>query len=168
MTKRVSPTSRGSRSLLAGAALLFLWLPASACTLPSTTPTTPDTATLGASLQLCADEINRYRASVGLNPLTRSSSLEQFAANAAEHDASVGVAHTWFRQTNGGGVAMAETELLRWPSRTIQDVITQGLAQMWNQGPAGDHYVILAGPFTQVGCGIHVSGGVVSVTQDYR
>lgn len=165
---RVSQISRGTKSLLVGAALLFLWLPASACTLPSTTPTTPDTATLGAALQLCADEINRYRASVGLKALSRSSSLEQFAATAAEHDASIGIPHTLFRQTNGGGVAMAETELLRWPSRTIQSVVTQGLAEMWNQGPTGEHYVILAGPYTQVGCGVYVSDGVVSVTQDYK
>ncbi len=150
------------------AAFLLLALCASACAVPTTSPSTPDTATIGASLQLCTDEINRYRASVGLPALVRSSSLEQFAADAAQHDSAAGVPHTLFRQTNGGGVAMAETELLLWPNRTVQDVIKLGLSDMWKQGPAGEHYDILAGPYTQVGCGVFVSGGVVSVAQDYK
>jgi uncharacterized protein YkwD len=157
-----------SRASCMAATVLMIGLSASACTLPSTTPTTPDTATIGASLQLCTDEINRYRASIGRPALTRSSSLEQFAADAAQTDAAAGVPHALFSKTNGGGVAMAETELLLWPSRTVQDVITQGLAQMWSAGPSGEHYAILSGPYSQVGCGVYVSGGVVSVTQDYR
>lgn len=160
--------ARMTRGMSAAASLALVGLFASACAVPSTSPSTPDTATLGASLQLCSDEINRYRASIGLPALARSSSLEQFAADAAQHDAGVGVAHTLFRQTNGGGVAMAETELLLWPNRAVPDVIKRGLSDMWSQGPSGEHYSILAGPYTQVGCGVFVSGGVVSVTQDYK
>ena len=160
--------ARMTRGLSTAASLLLVGLFVSACAVPTTSPSTPDTATLGASLQLCTDEINRYRASVGLAPLSRSSSLEQFAADAAQHDAAAGVPHTLFRQTNGGGVAMAETELLLWPNRAVQDVIKLGLSEMWKQGPAGEHYDILAGPYTQVGCGVFVSNGVVSVTQDYK
>ena len=156
------------RGCLASTTLVALCLAASACALPSTTPTTPDATSLSASLQLCADEINRYRATIGRAPLKRSTSLEQFAADAAQHDATAGVPHTLFSKTNGGGVSMAETELLLWPNRTVQDVIKQGLAQMWAAGPSGEHYSILAGPYSEVGCGIYVSGGEVSVAQDYR
>ena len=168
MNACVFPLDRIVSGLVTATAIALLCLSASACALPSTTPTTPDTATLGASLQLCADEINRYRASIGRAALTRSASLEQFAADAAQHDATAGVPHTLFTKTNGGGVAMAETELLLWPNRTVQDVITKGLAQMWAAGPSGEHYSILAGPYSEVGCGIYVGSGEVSVTQDYR
>jgi len=157
-----------TRATAAAASSLLLGLFASACAVPATGPSIPDTATIGASLQLCSDEINRYRASAGLPALSRSASLEQFAADAAQHDTAAGVPHALFRQTNGGGVAMAETELLLWSNRAVQDVIKLGLSEMWNQGPAGEHYSILAGPYTQVGCGVFVSGGVVSVTQDYK
>ena len=153
---------------LAATSLALLCLSVSACALPSAAPSTPDAATLASSLQFCADEINRYRATIGRSALTRSDSLEQFAAIAAQHDATAGVAHALFAKTNGGGIAMAETELLLWPDRSVNDVIKQGLAKMWAAGPAGEHYEILSGPYTQVGCGVYVSGGQVSVAQDYR
>jgi hypothetical protein len=47
-------------------------------------------------------------------------------------------------------------------------VIRDGLAQMWKAGPSGEHYVILAGAFAQVGCGISVNAGEVTVTEDFR
>lgn len=153
---------------LAATLVVVLCLAMSACALPSTTPSSPDAATLASSLQFCTDEINRYRSLIGRTALSRSDSLEQFAATAAEHDATAGVPHSLFSKTNGGGVAMAETELLLWPQRAVQDVIKTGLAQMWSAGPAGEHYEILAGPYSQVGCGIYVAGGQVSVAQDYR
>ena len=148
--------------------LALLGLSVSACALPSSAPTTPDTATLASDLQFCTDEINRYRATIGRPVLTRSDVLEQFAANAAQHDAAAGVPHALFSKTNGGGIALAETELLLWPDRSVSAVITQGLAKMWAAGPAGEHYEILSGPYTQVGCGVYVNGGQVSVAQDYR
>jgi len=94
---------------LATTLLVLMCLAASACALPSSAPSTPDAATIASSLQFCTDEINRYRASIGRPALTRSDSLEQFAATAAQHDASAGVPHSLFSKTNGGGVAMAET-----------------------------------------------------------
>ncbi len=153
---------------LASTLIVLMCLAASACALPPSAPSTPDAATLASSLQLCADEINRYRTSVGRAALTRSDSLEQFAATAAQHDASAREPHSLFSKTNGGGVAIAETELLLWPDRAVHDVIKTGLAQMWSAGPSGEHYGILSGPYTQVGCGVYVSGGEVSVAQDYR
>ncbi|MBS1817444.1 MAG: hypothetical protein JSU08_05925 [Acidobacteria bacterium] len=126
------------------------------------------TANGSANLQFCADEINKYRASVGRAPLTRSSALESFAGEAVQHDHTAGVPHLFFRNTNGGGVAMAETELLRWKNYAVRDVIKEGLAGMWAAGPNGEHYGILTGPYTEVGCGVFVDGSTVSVAQDFR
>ena len=117
---------------------------------------------------MCADETNRYRASVGLRPLLRSAVLEDFAANAATHDGLAHVAHDHFAVTNGAGVARAETEILWWRGFSVRAVIQRGLAQMWQVGPGGEHYDIMAGPFSEIGCGIAINGSEVTVTQDFR
>lgn len=129
-------------------------------------PSAVDGANLNANLQFCSDEINRLRALVGQPALTRSSSLENFASSAAQHDASAGVPHLFFRSTNGGGVSRAETELLLWKNYHVRDVIKRGLAQMWSS--AGEHYDVLVGPYTEVGCGLFINGSEVSVAQDFR
>lgn len=129
-------------------------------------PSHVDGASLNASLQLCSDEINRLRALAGRAPLTRSHSLESFASSAAQHDAAAGVPHLFFTNTNGGGVSRAETELLLWRNYEVTDVIKKGLAQMWSS--AGEHYDVLAGPYSEVGCGVFINGNEVSVAQDFR
>ena len=121
-----------------------------------------------ADLALCADETNRYRASVGLRPLVRSAALEDFAAHAASVDGVAHVAHHHFATTNGAGVSSAETEILWWRGFSVRAVIQKGLAQMWQVGPGGDHYDIMAGSFSEIGCGIAVNGSEVTVTQDFR
>ena len=121
-----------------------------------------------AELRLCVDEINRYRASVGRPLLQRSAALEAFAAAAAERDGTVHSAHDHFLRTNGGGTALAETEILWWRGFALKDVIQQGLAQMWRAGPGGEHYDILSGPYTEVGCGVFVNGAEMTVSQDFR
>ena len=157
--------------MLAGAAML-------ACEMasPATpTPTGGDAAGLdaatpvfGAELGFCADEINRYRTSIGRAPLRRTDALESFAATAAERDGTAHVAHTYFKTTNGAGIALAETEILWWRGFAVKAVIQKGLAQMWQQGPSGEHFQILAGSYSEVGCGIFVNGPEVTVTQDLR
>jgi len=119
-------------------------------------------------LALCADETNRYRATVGLGPLIRSAVLDDFAARAAEHDAVAHVAHDHFAATNGAGVSRAETEILWWRGFTVHAVVQRGLAQMWQVGPGGEHYDIMAGTYAEIGCGISVNGSDVTVTQDSR
>jgi uncharacterized protein YkwD len=121
-----------------------------------------------ADLALCADETNRYRASVGLRPLVRAADLEEFAAHAATRDGVVHVAHAHFAETNGAGVSRAETEILWWRGFNVRSVIQRGLAQMWQVGPGGEHYDIMAGAFGEIGCGIAVNGSEVTVTQDFR
>lgn len=133
-------------------------------------PTSPGSTSvsMAAELAFCSEETNRYRASVGLSPLTRSEALEDFAAKAAEHDAHVRVAHQLFAMTNGAGVSQAETEVLWWKGYATQSVVQKGLAQMWRVGPGGEHYEIMAGPYSQIGCGIFIENGEVTVTQDFR
>ena len=134
-------------------------------------PLSPSAAALAgtpAELTYCAEKINHYRSSVGLPPLQQSDALEAFAAEAAQNDGLVHVAHHYFTRTNGGGTAKAETEILWWRGFAVRAVIQKGLAQMWDAGPPGEHYEIIVGPYTQIGCGIFVNGSEVTVTQEFR
>lgn len=134
---------------------------------PSSPPAATDLS-LSADLSYCADEVNRYRATVGRPPLAVSSSLEAFAAEAAHVDGLAHQAHHFFAMTNGGGTSSAENEILWWVGFGVQSVIQQGLEQMWESGPAGEHYDIMTGAFSQIGCGIFVNGSEVTVAQDFR
>jgi hypothetical protein len=98
----------------------------------------------------------------------RSAALEDFAAQAASIDGVAHVAHTHFESTNGDGISSAETEILWWRGFSVQGVIQRGLAQMWDVGPGGEHYDIMVGAFSEIGCGIAVNGSEVTVTQDFR
>ncbi len=143
---------------------------AAAPTAPSAagTTTAAASANVDASVSFCTEEINRYRATIGLGPLDRAADLDAFAAQAAEHDGRAGVPHQYFRLTNGGGISRAENQLLLWKGYAVNDVIRQGLAQMWAEGPGGSHYQIMAGKYAQVGCGIFKNGNEVNVSQDFR
>jgi hypothetical protein len=39
---------------------------------------------------------------------------------------------------------------------------------MWRVGPSVEHYDIMSGAFTEIGCGIYASGGEITVAQDFR
>ena len=121
-----------------------------------------------AETTFCVNEVNRYRNIAGLQPLTVTPALEAFATESARTDTVARQPHLHFTQTNGGGVALAENELLWWPSRNVHAIIAQELAAMWAEGPSGDHHQNMAGPYTQVGCGIFVSGHEMSAAQDFR
>jgi uncharacterized protein YkwD len=132
-------------------------------------PSSPSgVASVSGNLSYCVDEVNRYRASVGRPPPSRSADLETFAAQAAENDGRVHQAHHWFGMTGGAGTAMAENEILWWNGFGIRSVIEQGLQQMWQTGPRGEHYDIMVGSYSQIGCGIFVNGSEVTVAQDFR
>jgi hypothetical protein len=121
-----------------------------------------------AEVAFCADEVNRYRASIGRGRLERSPDLEAFAARAAEVDTIARQPHHHFKTTGGGGTSAAETQILWWRGYTVRSVIRRGLEEMWHAGAATPHYAVLAGPYTQVGCGIFLNGTEVSVSQDFR
>ena len=124
---------------------------------------------LSANLSYCVDEVNRYRATAGRPPLARSAELDAYAAQAAQNDGLSHQPHHWFNTTHGGGgMSAAENEILWWQGFGVRSVIEQGLQQMWNGRPNGEHYDIMVGSFTQVGCGIFVNGSEVTVAQDFR
>lgn len=50
----------------------------------------------------------------------------------------------------------------------MQNVVLQGLAEMWRQGAGGIHCENMAGPYSQIGCGVFVQGDDVSVVQAFR
>jgi uncharacterized protein YkwD len=139
---------------------------------------TPSTGDAGASttdlLQHCVDDINSYRAKIGVPAYTRSAALEQFAATGAQDDSQTGSAHGHFISTNGGnGIAYAENEVPGWPLDqygSVTDVIDQGMQMMWAEGPGGGHYDNMASTdYTQAGCGTYVtSDGSVWVTTDFK
>jgi cysteine-rich secretory family protein len=119
-------------------------------------------------LSFCADEVNRYRASIGESPLSRSGDLEAFAAQAAQNDGLAHQAHHFFAMTAGAGMSAAENEILWWRGFAVRNVIQQGLKQMWQAGPAGEHYDIMVGAYSQIGCGVFINGAEVTVAQDFR
>jgi hypothetical protein len=141
-------------------------------------PTSPspaagaEIADSSADAAYCVQEINRLRASIGAAPLARTGALEDFATEAARVDTQEGVPHTHFRRTNGGnGTARAENTIPWWNmSRhgSVRSVIRSGLEQMWAQGPGGTHFENLRGQYSEVGCGIFVGDGEVTVSQDFR
>ena len=115
----------------------------------------------------CVTETNRYRATLGLKPLTRSSTLEAYAAIGAREDGLSGQHHQHFRRTSGGGVAVAENEF--WGTNlALHTLMVRGLADMWAEGPGGGHYENMRGPYTQLGCGVFVNGVDITVVQDFR
>jgi uncharacterized protein YkwD len=167
---RLSSTGRICRLSVATALLALTAACAAGPTAPTAGGTTSASGAMNvdASVAFCTEEINRYRARAGMAPVDRSAELEGFAATAAEHDGRSGAPHQYFRMTNGGGIAMAENQLLLWKGYEVNDVIRHGLAQMWAEGPAGSHYQILTGRYAQVGCGIFMNGSEVNVSQDFR
>ena len=171
---RITTTAARLTRITRVAAVAALTVVAVACAAAPTAPSAAGTTTaaasanVDASVSFCTDEINRYRATIGLAPLDRATDLDSYAAQAAEHDGRLGVPHQYFRMTNGGGIASAENQLLLWKGYAVHDVIRQGLAQMWAEGSGGSHYQIMAGNYAQVGCGIFKNGNEVNVSQDFR
>ena len=97
--------------------------------------------------------------------------LEAFAVRAAANDGLAHVGHQYFKLTNGGGVSRAENAIPWWSLRRIGSVraaLDEGLQMMWDEGPRGAHYMNMAGPYTQIGCGIFVNDGEVTIVQEFR
>ncbi len=121
--------------------------------------------------QFCVDETNRYRALHQKPPVARSSALETCAAAAAANDAAKQRPHDHFMATSGCDLAFAENEIPWWPAEyagSLHEIIRQGLAQMYAEGPGGGHYENMLGDYTELGCGILESGGTITIVQDYR
>jgi uncharacterized protein YkwD len=164
----------GNRALCV--VLLMAALSASCSSPEGSSPTTPVAPTAGnpdastnvdPELTFCVTETNRYRATLGLAALTRSNSLEAYAAVGAREDGLAHVPHQHFKSTNGGGIASAENEMNGF-NQSLHGLIEQGLAGMWAEGPGGGHYENMRGRYSQLGCGVFVNGNEITVVQDFR
>ena len=159
--------------------LVVVMLSISACGGTTTAPTgataTPSggtvTAATTADLAFCVQETNRYRMLAGKPALAQSAALESYAATGAQVDGTARVAHTHFTSTNGGGVALAENELLATALNlfgTVQEAMRQAISAFYAEGPSGGHYQNLEGPYTQVGCGVFIDNRLITFVQDFR
>ena len=143
---------------------------------PDAAPQPPgelDPAQSTSDLEYCVALTNRWRATVALRPLRRSELLERYAAEGAAADAVAGMAHHHIKTTPFPGMytTLAENELLAGPLArygSVRAVMEEGIAAMWAEGPSGAHYQTIVGPFTELGCGVAVLDGAVTVTQDFR
>jgi len=131
-----------------------------------------DDATVANAAAVCVDQLNQLRSSVGDPPLARSSQIDTFSTAAAQADGEAHEAHKYFLETNGGpGIATAENVIPWWKVSdwgTVENVVRKGITQMWAEGPSGYHYVNMRGRYTQVGCGIAVINGEVTLSQNFK
>jgi hypothetical protein len=135
---------------------------------PSATPT-PTTPAGNSAEQLCVDEINRHRASIGLPPYTRWTTAETCADNQARLDSVANRAHSSFAQCG----EFAQNECPGWPGPPFS-MITGCLQVMWNEGPGSDfsrhgHYINMSSTaYTKVACGFFTEpDGSVWAVQDF-
>lgn len=159
-----------------GVAIALITLGSAGCTVGGT-PVEPsslsgDPARIAAAVTACIDQVNALRASVGDPPLSRSARIDAFSAEAAQVDGEAHQAHKHFLATNGGqGTAVAENMIPWWKVSdygSVQNVVRKGIQTMWDAGPSGYHYVNMRGGYTEMGCGIAVINGEVTVSQDFR
>lgn len=153
-------------STFAGGACQALGIP----TAPE--PTSNGTLDLQAEATFCVEQINSLRASVGAAALVPSAEMAAFSAEAARVDGEAHEVHKYFRQTNGGnGAAMAENEIPWWKLDrygSVREIVRQGLAIEWAEGPGGGHYENMTGGYSQMSCGISLTNGEVTISQDFR
>lgn len=139
---------------------------------PSATASSGDGTHFTAELSFCIEEVNRLRASAGKIALVRSDALEKYAATAVKADAVAAKPHTYALSTNFDNLtALAENEGLFWPLtslKSVRAVVEKSLAQMWDEGPGGEHYDIMIGNYHQIGCGVFVQGDEAAVLEAFR
>jgi hypothetical protein len=153
--------------------LLVIWttIVAIGCGKSPTDPTPlPSNGVADADLAFCVSETNRYRANGGATAVARSAMIEIHAAAAARADAESGIAHSYSSAT--ATPPWGENEVLQQSlsalGGTPRSVVQQAIAGFWSEGPNGPHRQILLGPYTQVGCGFFLSGGLVTFVQHFR
>lgn len=133
----------------------------------------PDTSSgdpLDAARQICVDEINKYRATLSLPPLTRDAKDEICGDGEAKKDSISGVAHSAFPSCGES----AQNECPGWPGPP-ETLIKGCLKMMWAEGPGADfsthgHYINMSSKsYTQVSCGFFkMTSGSYWAVQDFR
>ena len=131
-----------------------------------------DPAALAAAAAVCVDQVNILRATVGDPPLAHSSRIDAFSAEAARVDGEAHQAHKYFLATNGGyGLALAENVIPWWRLAdygSVEKIVRKGVSQMWSEGAGGYHYANMRGRYSEMGCGIALINGEVTVSQDFH
>jgi cysteine-rich secretory family protein len=120
--------------------------------------------------QLCVDDINAFRATLGLPPYARWNAEESCAGDEAGKDAAANQAHSAFGQCG----EFAQDECPGWPGPP-GSMIGNCLQMMWDEGPGAfdqghGHYINMSSTqYTKVACGFHVlANGKVWATQDFK
>ena len=146
-----------------------------ACSSPSTSPSGSGGSPAGptaADLAFCVQDVNGYRARTGRTPYAESPALEAFAGTSAREDSTANVPHAHFTGTNGGGVASAENEVLNGAfgsAAHIEDAIRSANALFFSEGPGGGHYEhLVSASLTELGCGVYVADGRITIAEDFR
>jgi hypothetical protein len=119
----------------------------------------------GSIAQLCVDEINRYRATLGLRPLERDADREACADTQIADDSRSG---HWHGKYGACGESV-QNECMASPGEQA-GFLQNCLKDMWNEGPGGGHYENMKNASaTKVWCGFYTtpSGDRWSV-QDFR
>ena len=117
----------------------------------------------------CVDEINRYRATLGLAPYAGWTSAGACADGQSKSDSESGKAHGAFGKCG----EFAQNECPGWPGPP--DALIKGcLKMMWDEGPgdfaAHGHYVNMSSTkYTSVACGFYQTpGGSFWAVQDFK
>ena len=123
-----------------------------------------------AAHQECVDYTNMYRTQNGKAAVTRSSALETYADDGAEHDYNSSP-HDHFISTSGGGIAFAENECPHWDlsfgNGDLLMLVDACIDAYVAEGPGGGHYDNLMGDYGSLGCGIYQNGTDFTILQDY-
>ena len=137
---------------------------------PGGSPDAP--AGMQTAKQVCVSETNRYRAMNSKPALVESTQLETYADTGAMVDFG-GQPHQHFSSTSGGGIAFAENECPHWGLQgDMSELVKSCVAAFYSEGPGSDyathgHYINMMGAYAKLGCGIYMSGGSVTIVQDY-
>ncbi len=125
--------------------------------------TTTTTASAGFA-QTCVDEINRYRAGLGLTALKRWTEIEACSDTESASDGRTGSAHGAFGKCG----EMAQNECPGWDG-TPETMIKGCLKMMWDEGPGGGHYEAMASRrYTMVACGQAAGRGGTWSAQNFK
>jgi hypothetical protein len=123
----------------------------------------------GSAAQKCVDDINAFRATLGLAPYARWTDKESCTDSQAETDGKANSAHSAF----GMCTENAQNECPGWPGPP-ESMIGDCLQLMWNEGPGNfdmhGHYINMSSTqYTKVSCGFHVfPDGSVWAAQDFQ
>jgi hypothetical protein len=135
---------------------------------PATTSTSSGGNT--AYAQHCVDQINQYRATLGLPAYARWDTAEPCADQQSQSDGNSNTAHGAFQMCG----EWAQNECPGWPG-TPSSIIDGCLMQMWAEGPGAfnqghGHYINMSSTqYTKVACGAYqFPDGTVWAVQDFQ